>query len=220
MTNASLLLIAVLLSVLLVGLYWQFACQLPERYDGARAPGVAVQYQSTCGSCWALSAVTASQYRLWQQQGVDARTADCEDVLSNTPGNHGCMGGSIQKAYRYCRDTGVLVQGSRYRQKYFANLAGRSICTIKKEIMRHGPVTAFVLQYPSMKSLRPGVSWTPQPGERAVGGHAVVICGWDDRKGGWLVQNSWGEGWCDRGRGVFAYGAGGIDSLHVYAGYF
>jgi cathepsin L len=29
--------------------------------------------------------------------------------------------------------------------------------------------------------------------------HAVIIVGWDDRKYAWLVRNSWGTGWGEKG---------------------
>jgi len=41
----------------------------------------------------------------------------------------------------------------------------------------------------------------PMPGrhEQAMGGHCVVIVGYDDKKRLFIVRNSWGEGWGDRG---------------------
>src|SRR6266566_3296323 len=35
----------------------------------------------------------------------------------------------------------------------------------------------------------------PAPGERAVGGHAVMAVGYDDSRQWFLVRNSWGAGW-------------------------
>lgn len=49
------------------------------------------------------------------------------------------------------------------------------------------------------------------------GGHEVLIVGWDDertyghgRKGAWLVKNSWGTDWGDRGFAWIAYGSNAI----------
>jgi C1A family cysteine protease len=39
----------------------------------------------------------------------------------------------------------------------------------------------------------------PQPNEGKLGGHAVLVVGYDDAKGRWIVRNSWGTGWGDGG---------------------
>ena len=36
--------------------------------------------------------------------------------------------------------------------------------------------------------------------------HAVTIAGWDDNKQAWLIKNSWGEKWGDKGYGWVKYG--------------
>ncbi len=38
-----------------------------------------------------------------------------------------------------------------------------------------------------------------------VGGHAVVVIGYDDRKGAYKIFNSWGDDWGDEGYGWIAY---------------
>ncbi len=38
-----------------------------------------------------------------------------------------------------------------------------------------------------------------------VGGHAVVVVGYDDRKGAYKIFNSWGDDWGDSGYGWIAY---------------
>lgn len=40
-----------------------------------------------------------------------------------------------------------------------------------------------------------GIQSMPQPGEKAVGGHAVLAVGYDDSKQAFLVRNSWGTDW-------------------------
>jgi C1A family cysteine protease len=35
--------------------------------------------------------------------------------------------------------------------------------------------------------------------EQCLGGHAVVCCGYDDPKKQWIMRNSWGESWGDKG---------------------
>jgi C1A family cysteine protease len=42
----------------------------------------------------------------------------------------------------------------------------------------------------------------PQPNEQVLGGHAVLVCGYQDDKSHWIVRNSWGPGW---GAGGYFY---------------
>lgn len=53
---------------------------------------------------------------------------------------------------------------------------------------------------------RTGVLNTPQPGERMLGGHAVLMVGYDDTTQRVLVRNSWGAKWGIRGYFTMPYG--------------
>lgn len=193
---------------------------LPNKYDSSMfIPYIPINYQSTCGSCWANATVTALQFRANRHSLADG-IFEVDDVIKNTLGNFGCAGGSISRAYEFCATTGLFCKGRRYKLFRYRNLAGVGIRGLKTEILLNGAVTAQVLEYPSMKRLKRGETWTTRPDENVVGSHAVVVYGWDDSRNGWLVQNSWGDSWCEGGRGVFSYGAGKIESLFVYAGDF
>ena len=52
---------------------------------------------------------------------------------------------------------------------------------------------------------RTGHAPLPEPGERAVGGHAVVAVGYDDAKEWFLVRNSWGTAWGMKGYFTMPY---------------
>jgi C1A family cysteine protease len=51
----------------------------------------------------------------------------------------------------------------------------------------------------------------PEQGERPLGGHAVMLCGYDEHraiggsKGAFLLRNSWSKGWGDGGYGWLPY---------------
>ena len=52
---------------------------------------------------------------------------------------------------------------------------------------------------------RTGVVPMPQPGERSLGGHAVLAVGYDDEQRRFVVRNSWGAHWGQKGYFTMPY---------------
>ena len=52
---------------------------------------------------------------------------------------------------------------------------------------------------------RTGVLKMPKPGEGVVGGHAVLGVGYDDTAQRFIVRNSWGRGWGQKGYFTMPY---------------
>lgn len=44
-----------------------------------------------------------------------------------------------------------------------------------------------------------GIISMPKAGEENLGGHAILICGYDDALQCWIGKNSWGDKWGDKG---------------------
>lgn len=72
-----------------------------------------------------------------------------------------------------------------------------------KYAITHGlPIVIGIQVYASFESeevAQTGMVPMPQQGEECLGGHAVLIVGYDDEKQLLEVRNSWGEGWGDKG---------------------
>ena len=64
------------------------------------------------------------------------------------------------------------------------------------------PVIFGMAVYESFEGEEPansGMVPMPEPGEKQLGGHAMVIVGYDIPSGRFIVRNSWGAGWGDKG---------------------
>ncbi|MEY2410925.1 MAG: hypothetical protein QOF48_3595 [Verrucomicrobiota bacterium] len=71
--------------------------------------------------------------------------------------------------------------------------------------------------FESAQAARTGVVNLPRPGERTVGGHAVLAVGFDDSTRRFLVRNSWNTNWGTKGYFTMPYeylaGAGLADDF-------
>lgn len=73
---------------------------------------------------------------------------------------------------------------------------------IKDQLAHGNPIAGGFPVYESFMSSavrNSGVVPMPKRTERQVGGHAVVLCGYDDRTRMFLVRNSWGTSWGQKG---------------------
>ncbi len=59
--------------------------------------------------------------------------------------------------------------------------------------------------FESQQVAQTGILNMPQPGEKVLGGHAVVAVGYNDSEKRFLVRNSWGTGWGQQGYFTIPY---------------
>lgn len=90
--------------------------------------------------------------------------------------------------------------GLNYKFKTYFKLNDAN--AIKSHLMDKSPVIMTMWWYDDIK-INNGVMKTNCVKTSKTGGHCMVIYGWNET--GWLVQNSWGTGWGNKGRFVLPY---------------
>lgn len=60
--------------------------------------------------------------------------------------------------------------------------------------------------FESQEVAKTGILNMPQPGEKVLGGHAVVAVGYNDSEKRFIVRNSWGASWGQQGYFTMPYG--------------
>ncbi|MDD5371387.1 MAG: C1 family peptidase [Anaerolineaceae bacterium] len=120
-------------------------------------------------------------------------------------------GAVLEKSLPYqARDTACVGPNQHpYRLtswKYVgANHAWPTENEIKQAISTHGPIETTVCVGAAFTGYRPGTTFVTDESRVCGPGkvnHAVVLAGWDDSRGphgAWLLRNSWGSGWGDKG---------------------
>jgi len=69
---------------------------------------------------------------------------------------------------------------------------------IKNTLFNHGPVVTFMLVYEDFNYYSGGI-YQHDPGSEIIGGHAVIITGYDDNEDYLICKNSWGDSWGEDG---------------------
>jgi C1A family cysteine protease len=67
-----------------------------------------------------------------------------------------------------------------------------------KALAQYGPIPTTMMVFSDFKSYKSGV-YTQTPGSKFLGGHAILIVGYDDADQSFIVKNSWAADWGDKG---------------------
>lgn len=204
-------------------------CILPNYFDWRNYKGgnwmSPVRSQARCGSCWIFSAVGAVEGTYNIEQGNPNLDPDLseQDLVSCGPGG-GCMGGYPHVAINYIHTTGICDEACFPYQDINTGIGVKTrvpcsskcgdwnnrlwkirnygrvssdINEIKRAIICHGPLSVG------------SDNWK----------HAIVLAGYDDARQRWIIKNSWGIGWNDRGYGYIPYSGHAYSDIRNYVYY-
>ncbi len=215
---------------------------LPSAYNwcdyGACPP---VRDQGACGSCWAFGTVGPFESALLIE-GASRDLSEQYLVSCNVEG-WGCNGGWFahdyhewkippgenaagavyESSFRY-QAADVPCNGPYTHQEQIADWAyvGNdssvpSVDAIKQAIYSHGPVAAAVCVDNAFQLYDGGI-FAPRQKCNNIN-HAIVLVGWNDDGGYWILRNSWGSGWGENGYMRIAYGASKVGYAANYVVY-
>ena len=194
-----------------------------------------VKYQGICGSCWAFTsaAVYETGYLLKNEVVLDVSEQSILDCAVDKSGNDAgsCDGGWYGGVFDYLTAKGArLEKDDPYKGKsgfcsssaptkykvikwgYIRRNAGTpSVKEMKEAIAKYGAIAATVKVTPAFQAYKSGIfdEHASVSGPNDVN-HAITIVGWDDTKKAYLVKNSWGPGWGEKGYIWVEYGCNNI----------
>lgn len=195
---------------------------LPHHVDWREKGAVtAVKDQGHCGSCWAFSAVGALEGQHFRKTGAlvslsEQNLVDC----SKKYGNNGCNGGMMDNAFRYVKsnkgiDTEIsypyegIEDSCHFNPKNvgatdsgYVNLPSGNEEKLMNAVATMGPVSVAIdASQESFQFYAEGTYVEPQCDSVSLD-HGVLVVGYGTDEQGqdyWLVKNSWGTSWGDKG---------------------
>ncbi len=211
---------------------------LPSSFNWCDEGGCTlVKDQGNCGSCWAFATVGPLESKIKLQDGVEKDLSE-QYLLSCNTDDWDCDGGWWAHDYHWNEiPSGESDAGAVYEVD-FPYVASQvacgpphthhekidswafvgpeygipSVADIKQAIYNHGPVSVAVCVGSAFQSYVTGVfetdEWWACPLYDV--NHAVVLVGWDDDPGVWILRNSWGTGWGESGYMRIGYGISNV----------
>lgn len=204
---------------------------LPASVDHRSDPCMQpVKDQGACGSCWAFAAVAPVEFNNCAQNGK--KVALSEQQLTSCAVANGCdgyggpaaiiwlahQGGlNTQSSYRYTSGSNGVSGACQYKSEnnraavlasvpYVTQIQPGDVNTMMHYLANRRLIMVGICATDSFASYRSGIY--TNPGCPLSRNHAVVIVGYGRANGldYWIVRNSWGSGWGQRGYILFQKG--------------
>ncbi|HEY9843035.1 MAG TPA: C1 family peptidase [Candidatus Obscuribacterales bacterium] len=100
--------------------------------------------------------------------------------------------------------TEQLRHARRYRIAYWRQVNVSDQQELKAHLLAGYPIMIGAMVDESLYRLKPGTVWRRSAG-KSLGGHALVLVGYDEGRQAFKLMNSWGPRWADQGFGWVAY---------------
>ena len=180
-----------------------------------------VKNQAKCGSCWAFSLTGGLEAYVLRTQNKPGADVDLsEQVLLSCSGVGSCQGGTLdaeylqttglplEKAYPYtatdgtCSSAAAGWENQAYKIDSWGSVS-QKVASIKSALAKYGPLPTAMMVYEDFMHYKSGIySYTTG---KKLGGHAVLLVGYNDAEQYFIVKNSWTPGWGEAGFFRIAY---------------
>lgn len=192
--------------------------ELPPIYIGYFT---SVKNAGACGSSWAFCALGTMEAVILKTDGIEVDLSE-QQLVSCNPWGWGCNGGlwpndmlvdpgvMLESCFPYaeaevsCDETCPIAYQIQSWGFLESDWVVPSVETIKQAIYTYGAVQAGVYVERFFQAYTDGVFNKCKKNVNYTN-HAVILCGWDDTKGAWLLKNSWGTDWGEGGFMWIAY---------------
>jgi C1A family cysteine protease len=208
---------------------------LPTHFEWTNNGGnnwmTSVKNQGGCGSCVAFAAVGATEGQFRIQANNPSWNLDLSEQHLFSCGGGTCSGGwYISSALNYLQQYGTPdescspYQGGSgscsnscpdWQSRAFKisswSWIANNVGAVEAALM-NGPLVAGFTVYADFYYGYNGGVYHWDHVSQAVGGHAIVIVGYDSPGQYWIVKNSWGPNWGERGYFRIGFGEAGIEN--------
>lgn len=186
------------------------------RSVGGQSYVTPVRDQGGCGSCWAFSTTGALESYVMRSRGTPGSPVDLSEQQIVSCSNGGsCAGGWPDRASQHIREDGLVSEAAfpykgvdapcrvaqpnpkRHRRIGRWEHVRHDVEAMKTALAEHGPLPTTMAVYTDFFYYGGGV-YSYSTGTLA-GYHAILIVGYSDAERAFIVKNSWGEGWGEKG---------------------
>jgi C1A family cysteine protease len=181
-----------------------------------------VRNQMKCGSCWAFGMTGAFEsYVLINQLRPGENLDLAEQIMVSCSGAGSCKGGKLdgsyivktglplETVYPYTATDGTCGaatpgwEATAYKADKWGTISWPDMNAMKAALVQYGPLTTSMMVYEDFMAYKSGVySYTTG---KKLGGHAIILVGYDDAEMAFICKNSWAEKWGDNGYFKIAY---------------
>ena len=204
------------------------------RGKGAVTP---VKQQGTCGSCWAFTAIATLESNYFLTNGENFSGAE-QHILDCSKGGT-CEGGWYGDAWDKLQGYGTATSAVYpYVGVQNSCAAGKPtpfhwttwgwvnddrpvsepppVEKLKAQLCRRGPIATTVNATEAFVAYGGGDGEVFNAQEEGEINHAITLVGWDDDKQAWLIKNSWGPKWGEKGFMWINYSTNKIGSYSAW----
>jgi cathepsin L len=176
-----------------------------------------VKNQGSCGSCWAFSATGAIEGAYKVKSGSLISLSEQQFVdCSKSYGNNGCNGGLMDNAFKYAAaykiesesdypytgrqgSCGYSAAKGKVQLRSHADVKANSPSSLQAAVAQQPVSVAIEADKSVFQSYKSGIITSTACGTTLDHGVLVVGYGTDAGQDYWLLKNSWGTTWGEKG---------------------